>query len=123
MLAAGMQRIIQETANMQDMNRSDAQELMINPERLHAFVCALWEQAGSEAAEARLVADHLVLANLSGHDSHGVGMIPRYLQSLRDGELTLNVHAQVARDAGAVLTIEGGRGFGQVAAHEAMALG
>jgi uncharacterized oxidoreductase len=123
MLAAGMQRIIQETANMQDMNRSDAQELMINPEQLHAFVCALWEQAGSEAAEARLVADHLVLANLSGHDSHGVGMIPRYLQSLRDGELTLNVHAQVARDAGAVLTIEGGRGFGQVAAHEAMALG
>jgi len=108
---------------MQDTNRSTTQELTINPTRLHAFVCALWEKAGSEAAEARLVADHLVLANLSGHDSHGVGMIPRYLRSLRDGELTLNRHAQVARDAGAVLTIEGGRGFGQVAAHEAMALG
>jgi uncharacterized oxidoreductase len=121
--AAGMQRIIKETENMQATNRSDAQELTINPARLHAFVCALWEQAGSEAAEARLVADHLVLANLSGHDSHGVGMIPRYLRSLRDGELKLNVHAQVARDAGAVLTVKGGRGFGQVVAQEAMTLG
>ena len=108
---------------MQDTNRSDANEQMIDPERLHAFVRALWEKAGSEAIEARLVADHLVQANLSGHDSHGVGMIPRYLRSLRDGELKLNAHAQVARDAGAVLTIEGGRGFGQVMAHEAMTLG
>jgi uncharacterized oxidoreductase len=108
---------------MHDMKRHETQEHTINPERLRAFVRALWEQAGSEATEARLVAEHLVKANLSGHDSHGVGMIPRYLRSLRDGELTLNVHAQVARDAGAVLTIEGARGFGQVVAHEAMALG
>lgn len=108
---------------MQHANRSNTQEMTIAPARLHAFVRALWEQAGSEPAEARLVADHLVLANLSGHDSHGVGMIPRYLTSLREGELKLNGHAQVVRDGGAVLTIEGGRGFGQVVAHEAMQLG
>ena len=107
---------------MHHMNRHETKEQMIDPERLRAFVRALWERAGSEATEARLVAEHLVKANLSGHDSHGVGMIPRYLRSLRDGELKLNVHAQVARDAGAVLTIEGVRGFGQVVAHEAMAL-
>ena len=104
-------------------NKGPAQEIRMDAARLHAFVCALWEQAGSEAAEARLVADHLVQANLSGHDSHGVGMIPRYLRSLRDGELRLNTHAQVARDAGAVLTVEGGRGFGQVVAYEAMQAG
>ena len=108
---------------MSDSIGNPAPEIFIEAERLHAFVCALWEQAGSEAAEARLVADHLVLANLSGHDSHGVGMIPRYLRSLRDGELRLNAHAQLARDAGAVLTVDGGRGFGQVVAQEAMQLG
>ncbi len=118
-----MQTMIQEKDPMQDTHRSNTPDLMIDPPRLHAFVCALWEQAGSDPVEARLVADHLVLANLSGHDSHGVGMIPRYLRSLRDGELKLNTHVQVARDAGAVLTIEGGRGFGQVVAQEAMALG
>lgn len=102
---------------------NDGQEIRIDAGRLHAFVRALWIQAGCDPAEAQLVADHLVLANLSGHDSHGVGMIPRYLRSLRDGELRLNSHAQVARDAGAVLTVEGGRGFGQVVAQEAMQLG
>lgn len=98
-------------------------DILIDANRLHALVCALWEQAGSAPTEARLVADHLVQANLSGHDSHGVGMIPRYLRSLHDGELKLNMHAQIARDAGAVLTVEGGRGFGQVVAHEAMQAG
>ena len=35
---------------------------------------------GSEDQEAREVADHLVRANLAGHDSHGVGMLPTYVR-------------------------------------------
>ena len=108
---------------MNAKDTSTGTEILIDASRLHALVSALWEQAGSEPTEARLVADHLVQANLSGHDSHGVGMIPRYLRSLQDGELKLNMHARIARDAGAVLTVEGGRGFGQVVAHEAMQAG
>jgi hydroxycarboxylate dehydrogenase B len=108
---------------MKDKHTGTGQEIMMDAARLHAFVRALWEHAGSEPTEARLVADHLVQASLSGHDSHGIGMIPRYLRSLREGELQLNGHARVARDAGAVLTIDGGRGFGQVVAYEAMQLG
>ncbi|RYY69301.1 MAG: malate/lactate/ureidoglycolate dehydrogenase, partial [Comamonadaceae bacterium] len=38
--------------------------------------------AGSERIEAQTVADNLVLANLSGHDSHGVGMVPRYVDAV-----------------------------------------
>ncbi|WP_151637462.1 malate/lactate/ureidoglycolate dehydrogenase [Noviherbaspirillum aerium] len=97
--------------------------IKISAADLHALVCAIWRSAGSEEREAVLVADHLVQANLSGHDSHGVGMIPRYLRSLADGELTLNRHAKLVRDAGAVLTVEGGLAFGQVAAREAMDMG
>jgi uncharacterized oxidoreductase len=97
--------------------------IKISSEALHEFVSAIWRGAGSDKEEAMLVADHLVQANLSGHDSHGVGMIPRYLRSLSDGELKLNRHAIPARDAGAVLTVEGGLGFGQVVAKEAMDMG
>ena len=32
------------------------------------------QAAGSSEQEAQIVADHLVMANLSGHDSHGVRM-------------------------------------------------
>jgi uncharacterized oxidoreductase len=95
----------------------------IPAQALHAYVRAIWEQAGSSPREAELVADHLLAASLTGHDSHGVGMIPRYVASLRDNELQLNLHAEVVRDAGAVLTIEGGKGFGQVVAYEAMERG
>jgi hydroxycarboxylate dehydrogenase B len=102
---------------------SPGSEVVIPAQALHAFVVAIWRAAGSEAREATLVADHLVGANLAGHDSHGVGMIPRYVLSAREGELKLNTHVEVVRDAGAVLTLEGGRGFGQVIAFEAMERG
>ena len=39
-------------------------------------------------------------------------MIPNYVASWREGQLQLNGHASIARDGGAVLTIDGGRGFG-----------
>jgi uncharacterized oxidoreductase len=101
-------------------SRSLPSAIILPHERLHAFVTDIWKRAGSAEREAALVADHLVLANLSGHDSHGVGMIPRYLRSLQEGELQLNRTAEVVKDVGAILTIEGRRGLGQVIAHEAM---
>src|SRR5471030_2851081 len=102
------------------MSTETTRESRIAPDTLHAYVSAIWTHAGSTPREARLVADHLVMANLSGHDSHGVGMIPRYMASLADNELQLNTHAEVVRDVGAVLTIDGRKGFGQVVAYEAM---
>jgi uncharacterized oxidoreductase len=108
---------------MKNSSIREASGNRIDADDLHSFVCAIWEKAGSSPREAQLVADHLVLANLSGHDSHGVGMIPRYVHSLKEGELKLNQHAEVVRDAGAVLTIDGCLGFGQVVAHEAMEQG
>ncbi|WP_130834362.1 malate/lactate/ureidoglycolate dehydrogenase [[Erwinia] mediterraneensis] len=95
----------------------------IDSEHLHQFVQSLWLYAGSGAEEARLVADHLVAANLAGHDSHGVGMIPSYMASLAQGQLQLNQHPSVVKDVGAVLTLDAHNGFGQVAAWEAMQQG
>jgi hypothetical protein len=52
---------------------------------------------GSSAEEAKLVADHLVLANLFGHDSHGVGMMPAYIQNTTTGRCVRNHHAKRRR--------------------------
>ncbi|MBP2170282.1 putative oxidoreductase [Erwinia toletana] len=98
-------------------------EQRVNSERLRQFVQAIWIYAGSSQSEAEKVAEHLVGANLAGHDSHGVGMIPSYMQSLAEGHLQLNQHARVVKDVGAVLTLDGSQGFGQVVASEAMAQG
>ncbi|MDU5909985.1 MAG: malate/lactate/ureidoglycolate dehydrogenase [Escherichia coli] len=87
------------------------------------FIQAVFRQMGSEEQEAKLVADHLIAANLAGHDSHGIGMIPSYVRSWSQGHLQINHHAKIVKEAGAAVTLDGDRAFGQVAAHEAMALG
>src|ERR1700722_274325 len=108
---------------MPDPRSAYPSPLRIPSETLHAYVRAIWEQAGSSPREAELVADHLLAASLTGHDSHGVSMIPRYVASGGDHERKLTLQAKVVRDAGAVLTIDGVKGFGQVIAYEAMELG
>ena len=60
---------------------------------LRSLIGGLLTANGSSATEAATVAYNLVLANLSGHDSHGVGMVPRYVKSIAAGELVLNTAA------------------------------
>jgi hydroxycarboxylate dehydrogenase B len=91
--------------------------------KLNAAVQAIFRAGGSNEREAKLVADHLVLANLSGHDSHGVGMVPQYIDSVVAGRAFVNKKLQVVTDAGAIVNTDGGRGLGQVMAYEAMELG
>ena len=73
-------------------------EVRVMPDRLHAFTMAICRADGSSDQEARLVADHLVLANLFGHDSHGVGMLPTYVRLLHEKLLVPNQTAEIVVD-------------------------
>src|SRR6218665_960725 len=81
------------------------------------------EAAGSLPAEARQVAANLVLANLSGHDSHGVGMGPRYVDAVAEGGLRPNAAVKINLDAGQLLALDGQHGYGQIVGVRAMELG
>src|SRR5258708_9136081 len=81
--------------------------------RLTGAMEAMVAAGGSEPREAKLVADNLVTANLTGHDSHGVGMIPRYIDALLEGGLEANRHPAATLDAGALLALDGRKGYGQ----------
>ncbi len=96
---------------------------IITEDRLRAIVRDIAAAAGSRGDEPDLVADNLVYANLTGHDSHGVGMLPRYVRAVKSGELRPNVHAKVVVDDGPMLVVDGQAGYGQVIGREAMALG
>jgi uncharacterized oxidoreductase len=95
-------------------------EVSLPPAALSNAVVALFRQAGSSETEARLVAEQLVGANLAGHDSHGVGMVPLYIDVLVAGELTLNRRPDVVLDQGPLTVLDAGVGLGQVAGHAAM---
>ena len=90
---------------------------------LRAAMRTLVKGCGSSDAEAGAVADNLVDANLAGHDSHGIGMLPRYVGAVREGSLKVNAHVRTVLDAGALLRLDGDGGFGQVVGAEAMTLG
>ncbi len=96
--------------------------MLIDHGRLTDFATRIFVAAGSGEAEARETAAHLVAANLKGHDSHGVGMIPAYVNNIGKGHLSPRAHAKVLRDQGAVLLIDGCMGFGQVVGREATEL-
>lgn len=96
---------------------------LIPHDRLHKLATLVCRAMGSAEAEARDVADHLVAANLAGHDSHGVGMIPDYVRMRHEGLLVPNQVLRTVVDRGAVLVFDAGRGFGQAMAKEAMRRG
>ena len=91
--------------------------------RLRAAVGDLLRGFGSEPREIELVADNLLQANLTGHDSHGIGMLPRYANAFIEGGLKPNAHVLTRLDSGTLLALDGQAGFGQVIGRETMALG
>jgi uncharacterized oxidoreductase len=105
------------------MTEVSAAGVTVGAEALRALVRAVAHGAGSGEREAMLVAEQLVDANLTGHDSHGVGMLPRYVEALAEGGLKTNQRLTVLRDAGPILMLDGNAGYGQVMAYDAMALG
>ncbi|MFT7600602.1 MAG: putative oxidoreductase [Acidimicrobiales bacterium] len=94
----------------------------IAPAELHTFVRETCASLGSSETEQALVADQLVGANLAGHDSHGVGMMPTYVAGALADELRLNQHPEIVQDSGALVILDGKQGFGQVNGFEAMNL-
>ncbi|MGJ7519685.1 malate/lactate/ureidoglycolate dehydrogenase [Variovorax sp. LT1P1] len=91
--------------------------------RLRAQVASVIAAAGSSPAEADQVAGNLVLANLSGHDSHGVGMVPRYVDAVAEGGLKPNASVKVTADIGTLLALDGQGGYGQIVGVQAMEMG
>jgi uncharacterized oxidoreductase len=97
-------------------------DVMLPTDGTRTWVRELWRAAGSAPEEAQLVAEHLIGANLAGHDSHGVGMVMPYVRSLKAGELQLNQRITVVTDSGTLLVVDGNRGIGQSIAKQTMQL-
>jgi uncharacterized oxidoreductase len=94
----------------------------LSVQRLRAAVGELVRGFGSEPREIELIVENLIDANLTGHDSHGVGMLPRYADAWLEGGLRPNAHVVTRVDAGTMLALDGQAGFGQVIGHETMQL-
>jgi len=96
--------------------------MQIDHQRLRAVCRAIVAATGSTGEEPDIVANHLVEANLKGHDSHGLGMLPRYVGLFNRGLLTPNQTVEIVADAPPILHVDGRHGYGQAVARQAMLL-
>ncbi len=64
--------------------------------------------------------DHLVDANLTGHDSHGVIRLPGYVKQLLSGDIQPVGDHKIVRERPASLVVDANRGFGIVLARQVM---
>ncbi len=95
--------------------------MLIQADRLRSFVADIVASGDSGPEESAEVARHLVEANLKGHDSHGVGMIPSYVRALKAGHLRPNVALRTVKEMGPIGVFDGGQGYGQMMARAATA--
>jgi LDH2 family malate/lactate/ureidoglycolate dehydrogenase len=93
-----------------------SKEPRFSEDRLVAIGTSVLREAGTPEHIAALVARALVLANLMGHDSHGLSRLPQYVSGIRAGHIRPAAEAQLISSRGPVGIVDGGWGFGQVAA-------
>jgi uncharacterized oxidoreductase len=86
----------------------------IGSDELTKFAVAAYEAAGTPPEHARIVAAHQVGANLAGHDSHGVVLLPTYIDRIDKGHIVPDARPEVLNETPATLAVNGHWGFGPV---------
>lgn len=83
---------------------------------LERFVQDVLVAAGVPADTAGLTGSALVAANLRGVDSHGVRLLPVYVEQLRSGDMDARAKGKILSENQACLLFDAENGIGQLAA-------
>jgi uncharacterized oxidoreductase len=87
---------------------------------LHSLTRRVFMALGTPPHIADDVAEILVKANLTGHDSHGVLRIPQYAQRIEEGRIVPSAEPVIVRETASMMAIDGQQGFGVYTARWAM---
>ena len=90
---------------------------------LTGFCAEIFARVGCQPEEADRVSASLVNSNLTGHDSHGVIRVPRYVDWVHSGDLVPNQSIERVVDTPVIGVLDGRFGFGQTMAPLAVDIG
>ena len=95
--------------------------MIVKPAReLHSLVKKILMAAGADERNAEDLAEHLVRANLSGVDTHGVWHLQVYLSAIEADEIVPTAWPEILQETATSALVTGNWTFGQVAAKYAM---
>ena len=77
------------------------------PDELLDLTVRLLKAAGASEEHAQVVGEHLVAANLAGHDSHGLIRIPQYYRDAHEGKLALGASVEILRENSVSALLDG----------------
>lgn len=92
----------------------------IYPDRLEEFALKVLVTRGVRSDAAHHVAEGLVQTSLRGVDSHGIRLLPHYLDALQAGRLNPDPVYRFEKTAAAVGRLDGDHTFGHAAGSEGM---
>lgn len=95
-------------------------KILVEAGALARFASGCFVQLGLGEAEAALIADSLLFANLRGVDSHGIIRLKIYCERLRAGGFNAAARVSVLRENVSTALLDGHNGFGQLGAVAAM---
>jgi len=87
---------------------------VVTAENLRAWSQNVLIAAGVREREAALVAESLVAASLRGVDSHGIHLLPHYLDQIAAGDVDPLGCGEIASESGGCMVYDGMNGLGQV---------
>src|SRR5256885_1267990 len=97
--------------------------VLIRAEALSGFGEAILKAVNVPESTARLVATSLVAANLRGVDSHGMQLLPFYVEQLEAGDMSKTAGGRVVSEMGSCLLYDAENGIGQAVAETCCAHG
>ncbi len=90
--------------------------------RLSTLLSSLFGAAGVSTDDARVTVDSLVAAEVDGVSSHGIALVPLYLERLKAGGVVATAVPCIVEDLGGLLVIDAAHALGQVSSQMAVEL-
>lgn len=104
------------------LNTGMQNAITVPADLLHRQLTTVFTAWGMAEEHADTAATIMVETDLSGVDSHGIGMLPHYQKLLREGRLDPRATPIILRDNGVAVLVDGQKAIGHVPAHFATEL-
>src|ERR1700710_1741177 len=92
----------------------------VSAEKLMEIAKGLLAAAGASEEEAAVIARYNTGANLVGHDSHGIILIPTYIDRIKAGHIVPQAPWVITQETATTTVIDGNWGFGYAVTERAM---
>ena len=80
---------------------------MFTRSRLMKFCTSVFSKLRMDEEKARDTSDILIEADLMGHSTHGVRLLPLYIKDIEAGNMKVTGEDKIVKDIGSCLTIDG----------------